>query len=508
MINNRLGYITVEAAEAWWIERAREDPYYFIWYITGHKPARHHEFWLSLMFDSYKKRVNIISSREFAKTTISVYALAWLMAKYPLLTFGIVAVSSTIARDRLAMLRHLFGENLRFQNVFPHIHIDKRKPDTQDEFSIWSDYDGMNYTGWRSAIVTTRSELVKNPSVFAAGNGGKGIIGRRISGAFLLDDMVDDSFLSDELQTKMMKYIVSVLEPCVTATGRIWNIGTRWMIDDIYERLSQNPMWHTITIPAIIYDDNHQPHATWPEFWPLERLEDKRRTMDDDLLFRIMYLCDPTAITAALFAPEVLKRDLPEILPPFTQIYVVADTATSQQSYADWNVVYIVGIDAETNVFVMDGIRYRDETEESVEKIIQMHDAAAILYDKPPTVYIETANAEAIFIHLIHNRRPEIQIEGIKPRHDKMQRAKAVSYWGLKGKLFINQKIPFIEQIQSEWSNFPAHKHDDTLDPISMLFQELQLARVQAQLMRIMPNQATRLNLKKIRERNRLKTGY
>lgn len=506
-IGDRPVHTTVARAERWWIEKAREDPYYFIWYITGHQPARHHEMWLSLMFDTEKKRVNIISAREMAKTTITVYALAWMMSKYPLLTFGIIAVSSTIARDRLSMIRHLIGDNLRYRNVFPHIKIDKKKPDTQDEFTIWS--DEVPYNNWQAAIVTQQSELVKNPSIFAAGNGGKGVIGRRLSGGFLLDDMVDDTFLSDELQAKMMRYISAVLEPCVTPTGRIWNIGTRWMIEDIYERLAGNPMWHTITIPAIIYDAEHRPHATWPSFWPLERLEEKRLTMDDDILFRIMYLCDPTAITASLFLPKLFDKEnpLPQPLPVFKDVYVLFDTATSGKSYADFNVGYICGVDGDRNVFVLDGIRYKeDDGEESAEKMIQLFDAAFLMYEKRPKLYLEIANAEGIFRSLIQNRRPDIKVNAWKPNVDKMTRAKQVSYWGHRNKLFINKDIPFLDQMKSEWMNFPVHKHDDTLDPVSMLFQILNFAKVSAQTLHIKPT-ATALAMIRKKQGKRLKTG-
>ncbi len=476
---------TVAGAERWWVDKARDDPYFFIWYVTGFQPAKHHKIWLSRMFHPDKRRINIVAPRESAKSTIAVYALAWLMAKYPLLTFGIIAVSATVAKDRLSMLRALFAENARFRNVFPWIKIDTRKPDTQDEFSILSDYDNMPYTIWKTMITTKHSELVKNPSIFASGNGGKGIIGRRISGVLLMDDMVDDSFLSDELQTKMMKYISSVLEPCVTTMGRIWNIGTRWMVDDIYEKLMKNPAWESIMIPAIIEDDTGKQHSYWPEYWPLDILDNKRIAMDDDLLFRIMYLCDPTAITAALFARHVIDRDIPELHPPFVDVYVTIDTATSMRTYGDWNVIYIAGVDKERNVYLMDGIRFKDETEETVEKIIQMCDAAFTIYDKLTACLIEHVNAEGTFISLLNSRRPDIPVKGVRPKGDKMQRAKQVSYWGIKNKLYINQQLPFIANLKSEWQNFPVHKHDDTLDPVSQLFQELQFGRVQAQLLTV-----------------------
>lgn len=484
---------TISSVEAWWVEKARSSPYYFTWYMTGLKPALHHEIWFKSMFDFNTPYVNIVAARDSAKSTISIYALVWLLCKFPYLTFGIIAVSSVVARDRLSMIRSLFTENSRFKNVFPEIRIDKQRPDTQDEFSIWSESDEeglpQDYTTWRTLVTLNKSQLTKNPSIFAAGNGGRGVIGRRISGILLLDDMVDETFLSVDAQNKMMRYINQTLIPCITEGGRVWNIGTRWMLDDIYEQLGKNEQWKTITIPAILYDKGVA-YSYWPEYWPLEKLEQKRLTMNDDVLFRIMYLCDPSAVTAMLFRRDLLFREFPTALPEFTQIFISTDLSVSEKASADWNVLFLIGVDSAQNVYILDGMRFKDDGTDTPNQIIYLADVAKSNYGRLDGIIIEKVGFQIVFKSLISKQRPDLPMLGVIPVGDKMHRAKAVSYWALKGRLHIRQDLPFIDDLRSEWFNFPKHKHDDTLDAISIFFQHMTFGQLQAQLMRIVTTES------------------
>lgn len=494
-------HISPAHAEQWWVLKARENPLYFIWYLTELQPARHHEIWMKQMWRSPEDlerfgpcppRLNIVAPRESAKTIILTYTLAWFMASNPLETFGIIAVSSTIARDRLSMLRQLFTENERFKNVFPHIEVDKKRPDTQDEFTIWSTRGPtgrrLDYKTWRSWMSRSGSQLNKNPSIFAAGNGGKGVIGRRISGKLLLDDMVDETFLSPEAQNKMMRYINQTLEPCMTESGVIWNIGTRWMLDDIYEQLSKNEQWLSIMIPAILYDNEGNAMSYWPQFWPLSRLEQKRLTMNDDILFRIMYLCDPSAVSASLFRRENLHKGLPDALPDFAQVFITGDFSASLQTQADWTVLFVVGIDHAQNVYILEGMRFREEAPDAVDHMINLADWAQALYGRLDGLLIESVAFSIIFEQLLRRLRPDLRGIPVTPKGDKGYRAKPVGYWSLKGKLLINQEMHFIQQLRTEWLNFPKVKHDDTLDAISLLFQYLTFGAISAQLMRIKSN--------------------
>src|SRR5689334_10938528 len=91
-------FVSLVRAEAWWIEQSRKSLYHFIWYVSGKKPPRHMVRWI----ESYlrNKRTNIIAPRGGAKTTFSVYTLAWAIGINPFDTHFIGSVSAKQAEDR------------------------------------------------------------------------------------------------------------------------------------------------------------------------------------------------------------------------------------------------------------------------------------------------------------------------------------------------------------------------------------------------------------------------
>jgi len=476
-------YISVTKGEKWWVGKARDNPAYFIEYITGKKPAPHHRIWIANFFHPTRNRINMVASRESAKTTISVYTLAWMIGKAPLRTNAIISVSAEQAQDRLRMIKTTIADNARFNNVFPWIHVDDRMKNTNTQFSVFSDLEGLHYSGWRSLI--ERYGSPKDATLYVSGAGGKGVIGRRISGMLLLDDIVDESMLSEDMQNKVMQYLMQTLIPTVQESGRVVNIGTRWMINDIYERLIRNPSWHSIVIPAILRNSDNKEFSYWPEYWPLEKLERKRVEMQDDILFRIMYLCDPTATSASLFTQEQMQRDLPEVLPEWHSIYITSDLAISLRERADFNVVYAIGMDRERNVYILDGMRYRSELTDSVEKVSQFATDTLLKWGKMDGIIFENVAFQAAFGQLMNKSRPDLQVYPHAPRGDKGSRATVASHYARQGRLFINQHIPILPQMKAEFMNFPLHSYDDTLDALSLYFQFVGASIVEAKVHKI-----------------------
>jgi predicted phage terminase large subunit-like protein len=487
-------YVPLDKAERYWIEKSRTSPYYFIWYMTGKKPAEHHKIWLDSIFHPERKRINIVAARESAKTTITVYSMAWYIAKNPLSTNAIISVAAKQAEDRLRMLRSIF-ENDRFKNVFPHIHIDRRQgqPDTQNELNLYSTENGMNYAAWRSLV--TRHGSTKDSTLFVAGAGGKNIIGRRFSGMLLLDDIIDETMLSDAAQAKMMQYIMQTLIPCVTETGKVVTIGTRWMIGDIYERLMNNPEWRSIVIPAILYDREGNPHSYWKEFWSLDKLERKRREMNDDVLFRIMYLCDPTATTSGMFKHSdfnlehhQLERGWEERI---KQVYITTDFAITLKSRSDFSVFFAVAVLDDDSVVMLDGMRFKAEAMQLADAVYEFYTRIQAIYGQVQAIYTENVAFQGAISQIILTKYPTLPINKVSPKGDKAIRASVVEQYVKRGRLIIPENIPFREQIVSEWVNFPNHRHDDTLDAMSLFFQAANMSIMGAQMRTIKTNVLT-----------------
>ena len=465
-------FVSVIHAEHWWVEQAYNNPVAFLEYLTGLTPAKHHRIWLANMFHPERKRVNIIAPRESAKSTVTLYGMLWYISRNPLSTNAIVSVSSSQAEDRLRMLKMTISDNVRYRNVFPHISIDDRAgvPNTQTQFTLKSTENGLDYRLWRMLVSTQGSP--KDPTLVAAGRGSRSLIGRRYSGILLLDDIIDQEDLSDYQQEKAMRYIMQSLIPCVKEDGRVFCIGTRWMVNDVPEQLSKNPEWHTIQIDALKRDPvTNELRSYWPEYWPVERLEERRLEMQNDALFQIQYLNNPQAMTSSLFTLADLSNDVPSPLPPFRAVYITTDQAISMSARADYNVYMCVGVDSHDNYYVLDMVRFKADVDEQIKTIVKFYDKCVELYRRVNAVLFEKVAMQSIFSNLLVKTRPDIPIDKFAPKGDKSVRANLVARYAKAKKLFINQSLPDLQVLISEWMNFPLAKHDDTLDPLGLLMQ-------------------------------------
>lgn len=478
--------ITPVKAEEWWIEKAREDVAFFTHYVSGKEPARHMRVWLANMFKW--DRLNIIAPRESAKSHIAVYALAYIIGRAPLRTNAILSVSSAQSEARLKMLRGIVDTNERYRNVFPSIHLDSggKEPDTVEEFSVYSDQDGLTYRQWRTMVEQYGSP--KDSTVFASGIGGKSIIGRRWSGLLLLDDIIDETMLTDDAQKKAYRYIMRTLVPCVTEDGRIITIGTRWMVGDVPGRLKTNKIWKTIEFPAIIYDDDGKPHSYWREFWSLKKLERKRLEMqeddDGDTLFRVMYLCDPRATSIGYFTQDMLDAQPPDLtLADVRRVWITTDFALSIKQRADFTVFQCVVESKEGKLFIVAQLRLKAVIEDSLPALYAFADKMASVWTKLDGILVEhVAFSTTIDVIVRKDGRTDLPVIGVVPKGDKGFRASLTQEWMARGRLFIFQNIRDIDVLKSEWLNFDKAPHDDTLDPMGLLLQHLGMNAVKATL--------------------------
>lgn len=461
-------YVTVVRAEKWWATQARKNPVMFQWYMTGMQPAKHHIIWMKALLDPRYKRVNIIAPRESGKTTVLVHTMLWHMCTNPLSTNGIISVSADQSQKRLRMMASIIQDSDRFKNVFPEIEIDKQMSFTQTEFTLKR--TDMEYPHWR-AMVQQKGSL-KDPTIRLSGVGGRNIIGSRFSGWLLLDDIIDESFLSEKAQDDMIDYITTTLVPCVQEEGKIAIIGTRWMAGDVLDRFKQNPnIWRTFDTPAIKFDHDGNRYSYWPEYWPLEKLDRKAEEVGDTS-FQLMYMNNPQALTAALFTEECLSQDLPSPLPKMVHVYITTDQALSEKQAADFNVYMAIGIDKEDNWYILDMMRFKAEAPDQISNLSEFTNRTIMRYHQLNEVLFEKAGYQASLPQLFQKERPDVPINYHTPIGDKTHRARNVSSIALNGKLFINQRMEHVKTLKREWINFPL-LHDDTLDPVSMLFQYL-----------------------------------
>jgi predicted phage terminase large subunit-like protein len=485
VVENAVKKVDLITAEQEMIERARNNVEDFVWYVTDKKPAYHHKLWMYHIFNH--DYTNIIAPPGSAKTTLSQAILTFIMGKNPLLTNSIVSVSDAQAQARLTGIKAVIEHNERFHNVFPHIQINNRLTNNMNMFSVLD--DRLPYSAWMTHV--QQKGHPNDATLFAAGFGNSGIIGKRWSGYCFIDDMVDQTMLTAKQMEEADAFVkLTLMSRLVPNMGRMVNIGTRWMVGDLIQKLQDNSEWFTLEMAAIWHDEDSRPHSYWPELWDLDTLERKRRTMitDDgsDRMFQLMYLNNTSVTAAGLFDEEVLGRDLPEdVLDRVIKIYITTDWALKTKEQHDFSVFLAVGIDKENRFYILDMLRIKQGPESSPQALGEFADQVALDYGLRvglQNILIEGVAFQTVMGTLLQQARPDLPYVAVPPKGDKGFRAKLVSNAAHTGRLFINQRSKDLQTLKREWINFGTAKHDDTLDPMGLLIQYLGSSAVTARV--------------------------
>lgn len=477
----------VSVAEEYWVKRARKNPIDFRYYMTdGEKPAVDiHKKWLRPIFDLNVKKLIIEAWPGSAKTTTMVYAMAYMIGKMPWLTNIISSVSEEQATQRLSELKEII-ESERYQNVFPHIHVDLKRPNNATQFNVWSsrwkDGKEIDYATYRSLI--SRFEQPRDHTVFACGITSKSVTGKRVSGWIWVDDPHNETnSATPEQRTKVTQAIKKELITRWVAASiftKIVIIMTPWAEDDCAGQLSQEMNfrqileWMILKTPILDEDDN----CAWPENFTPDQIADFRYQRDTgDVVFNLMYMLNAAAMAGRKITLDMLRR--PFVMPTdFKDITICTDFAESKGLQSDWSVFHRVARDNNKNwgSYILWSNRFQeDQIDVRVDKLIEFYDETVAIYGDTVTtsrIKITFEPDSAGEMSLLVTKRPDIACVMLQLHGDKEARFKFPAGHIQVGRMFFYADNPFKDNIFSELLAFPRAAHDDCVDPLSQLFEQ------------------------------------
>lgn len=472
-----------ETVELYWINRARKNPADFISYMSGgeKRPPKHHLDWMKVIFSS-ESRILIQAFPGSGKTSITVYSLAWMIGRFPHLTHMINSVSEEQAKQRLSEVRDII-ESPRYQNVFPHIHIDVKRPNNATMLNVWSSLTPngteVEYGPWRS-YVQTHGEA-RDHTLFAAGVTSRGITGKRITGWIIVDDAHNETNSATvEQRTKVTNAIKKELLSRFSGNSpysKCVVIGTPWAEDDAIGRLKEDrrldgtPVWKFIKTP--IMDEHGNP--TWPEVFSKEKIDAIIVNMGE-IIFDLMYMLNPLAAATRQVTMDMLRNPLPNPLPEFKEIIISTDFASTKGSKSDFTVYSAWGKDAEKrwSIYMLDMIRFKEDLfDTKVDKLSEFCENIFDKYGRLDRIIFEFADSAAE-VQMLQEKRPDLPITVLKTKGDKESRFKSAAGWFQQGRVFLNMNATAYQAFCSELIGFPKARHDDTVDSVSLLFQQPQ----------------------------------
>jgi len=200
--------------------------------------------------------------------------------------------------------------------------------------------------------------------------------------------------------------------------------------------------------------------ALWPNRFPLEELRKRERL--DPREFASLYQQSPYIQGGNLIKSSWWRKaDSPEC----QTVIIAADTAFKKTETADYSVLMVIGLDANSDIHILDIIRDRYDFPELKRAAITLN--AKWRGKGLRGMYIEDKASGQSLIQELRNQSG-IAVLPVKVGTDKVSRLNAVLPLIEGGRVFIPNEAQWLDSFMDEAQSFPNGKHDDMIDALSM----------------------------------------
>jgi predicted phage terminase large subunit-like protein len=410
-----------------------------------HKPALHHQLLIAELEmvergDTRNLMVNMPPGS--AKSTYgSVEFPAWYMGRNP-----DKLVIGTANTDELA---EVFSRRVR--NIV----------DTQEFRNVF----GYGMSADKTGVGNWVTE--KNGEYFAAGVGAA-IAGRR-GDLGLLDDPVKSREHADSERAResVWQWYVNDFLTRLKPDARKICIMTRWHEDDLGGRILQRDAkhWKVVSLPMEAMDDDPLGREYGERLWPAYFTDDMVDVAKKDTRsWWALYQQSPTAEDGDFFKREWFNEyDTP---PKGIRIYAASDFAVTEGT-GDFTEHGICGVDASGNLYVLDwwrGQKAADHWIDRMADLVKRHNPACWFGEAGPI----RRSVEPFMMKRLHEREAHCRVEWLPSVADKEARARGIQAMMSMGKVYWPRFAPWKTDVIGQMMKFPAGKHDDSVDVMSL----------------------------------------
>jgi predicted phage terminase large subunit-like protein len=437
-------------------------------------PPCHYEWWTYCC--SSDPLVAIAAPRGHAKSTAITFSYTLACMVFRERSYAII-VSDTVAQSTqfLADIKRELSENQQLRSLFKIADIDKWPKETEDDMIVLCTDGHMFRLQAKGSEQKVRGLKWNN----------------KRPDLIICDDLENDEIvLNKERREKFRRWFNGALLPARSARGIVRYVGTILHNDSLLERFM--PKLHdkaTVDTPLKVYRHPsakktswksvkyraHNPDFSeilWPQNWSKEKLLATRESLAVQGLADLYsqeYLNNPIDESVAYFKRPDLLAMSKEDHEKHMLYYITADLAISKESYADYSVFLIAGVDENRTIHVLDVIRERLDGREIVDLILDLekvYQAEVLGIEK-----MQVSQAIGPFL------REEMVARGIFPSlmqlehggKDKISRAKSMQGRVRAHTVKFDKSRDWYPEFEDEICSFPRGKHDDQLDAFAWL---------------------------------------
>ena len=417
--------------------------------------------------------------RGYAKSTIvSVELPLWLLGKNRDLRIIIATNALRLGVEWLREIENVMANNSIYKEVYGNLIPESRS-------LTWTDTE---------KIVVGRTPQATHTSLYCVSVTGS-TLGKRASHIIADDLMEPEKGVPTEGELRGIKeWFWKVLFPVLEPGGKIFAVGTRWHMLDLYGEL-MNRGWVNIVQSALVVNpETGEEESTWPERFSTKELIKRRESMGS-IIFNLQY--QNNADISSKLQMEFLHLVTEDNIPDDLVYYQGVDPCLAVGSNPDYFAIATIGVSEKTGKgYLVDLVRGRLGFHQQMDVIRQQ----ANIW-KPRKVGIET-NAAQVFMkesmqeadftssadeEVFNPATPKIKkrkrkfitdipLISVPAKGSKINRILAMSAMFESGLILVKAykdeegllPIPQLEPFVSEWLTFPNSRNDDSIDACSI----------------------------------------
>ncbi len=443
--------------------------------------------WVKEAFEAQRQGKGYLNKahRESAKTTVfSKFFLAYFIGHHPELSNMVVRINDDKSNETTQAVADIIKHDPRWRAVFPHVVPDEQKGWGANGYEVMR--TDIAYKDWQKI----KTKLLPDPTFVGHGWKSGSIIGSRVNGCFIADDIHDEANTSSDRQlNSVKKWYTDTMAPCLMeGCWEMWNY-TPWLDNDLYAYLEATGAYAKSATPVIVPDEEGElwPEDPlvplsgkkwkryWPEAWNWDRLT-KKYKQAGAIGFARMYLLDLSATKGLHLKKEWLHYYPAKDISPSWPVFMGVDYASTPDKLRNRDRDYFALALARAipggGIVVFDGIRQHLSKGEALETVA----AYANMYPNYQMVGVESIGKgeefynDLVFMNDIHGR--VLKLMPI-PYHEKSKGKRFIDWLAPRCQMariwFSDVENEFLNHFHNEWLGWEAGaRHDDVLDAVYM----------------------------------------
>jgi len=403
--------------------------------------------------------------REYGKSLIITQALSiQQLLNNPEERIGILSHTREVAQDLMMKIASLLEKCQLLIHAFPEILYADPRGEANRAGSQWGE----------KGITVKRQGSYNECSVEAYGLDALPNMKHWTIRAY--DDLVTKRSISSSKHIEKVKSQFRDSQFLGERGGSMRAVGTIYHWADLHCDMIKSGHFHVRKYPAEVDGQ--------AVFWSQEELARKKQDLLlDDYDYQCQMLLDPTPTGKSVFDPGWLKYY--ERLPGKLFHIILVDPARAKKEHSDYTVMLVVGVDNLGNYFVVDMIRDRLDLGQKWDKLrglVDKYKCRTVVYERVGmTVDIEYLNMMMQQMGIYF----DIIATGSAGRNavSKTDRIKTLIPLFRAGRILLPRKHYYLDEngettelieefIDTEYTQFPFSRHDDTLDALSYILDQ------------------------------------